>query len=98
MIKHIVMWKLKGEGVEKQQNIRTVQAALHTCQGVVPGMLKYEVGVDVGIDATPWDLALYSEFASREALAAYQQHPAHLAIKPIVGPLREQRVAVDYEG
>ena len=97
MIIHIVMWKLKGEGAEKQDNIRKVKAALETCKDIVPGMLKYEIGIDAGIDHAPWDIAVYSEFSSREALQAYQQHPTHLAIKPIVGAVREARGAVDYE-
>jgi quinol monooxygenase YgiN len=97
MIKHIVMWKLKGEDAEKQDNIKKVRAALESCRGIVPGMLKYEIGIDAGIDQAPWDLSVYSEFTNREALEAYQQHPAHLAIKPVIGPLRESRGAVDYE-
>jgi quinol monooxygenase YgiN len=98
MIKHIVMWKLKGEGAEKQANIAQARAALETCRGAVPGMVKYEIGVDIGSDSSPWDLVVNSEFTDRAALDAYQQHPKHLAIKPIIGPLRESRGAVDYEG
>jgi quinol monooxygenase YgiN len=92
-----VMWKLKGEGVEKRNNIAQVKAALETCQGIVSGMLRYEIGTDIGTDHAPWDIVVYSEFTSRDALQAYQQHPAHLAIKPVIGPLRESRGAVDYE-
>ena len=97
MIQHIVMWKLKGEGAEKQANIAVAKAALETCRGAVPGMLKYEIGVDIGSDSAPWDLVVNSEFTDRAALDAYQQHPKHVAIKPIIGPLRESRGAVDYE-
>lgn len=97
MIKHLVMWKLKGEGAEKQANIQTVLAALETCRDIVPGMLRYEIGVDIGSDHAPWDLAIYSEFTDRAALDAYQQHPTHVAVKPVIGPLRELRGAVDYE-
>lgn len=93
MIKHLVMWKLKEP---RQENIATVKAALETCAGIVPGMLKYEVGVDIGSDHSPWDVAIYSEFTDRAALEAYQQHPKHLAVKPIIGPLRETRGAVDF--
>jgi quinol monooxygenase YgiN len=97
MIKHIVMWKLKGHGAEKSAAIQRVTQALATCQGIVPGMLKYEIGCDIGSDHAPWDVAVYSEFINRAALEAYQQHPTHLAIKPIIGPLRESRGAVDFE-
>lgn len=60
-------------------------------------MLRYQVGIDVGADHAPWDIALYSQFTDRAALEVYQQHPKHLAIKPILAPLREGRAAVDYE-
>ena len=98
MIKHVVMWKLKGEGAEKAAAIQKVMATLATCKGIVPGMLKYEIGCDIGSDHAPWDVVVYSEFTDRAALEAYQNHPTHLAIKPVIGPLRESRGAVDYEG
>ncbi len=60
-------------------------------------MLRYEIGADIGVDSGPWDLALYSEFTDRAALAAYQNSAPHLAIKPIIGDAREIRAAVDYE-
>jgi quinol monooxygenase YgiN len=97
MLKHIVMWKLKGDAAAKQENLQKVKAALESCRDAVPGMLTYEIGIDIGTDSGPWDIALYSEFADRAALDAYQRHPKHLAIKPIIGPLRDNRAVVDYE-
>jgi len=94
MIKHIVLWKLKEP---KQRNAAAARAALETCRNAVPGILRYEVGDDIGVDAGPWDIALYSEFADRESLAAYQASPAHEAVKAVLGPIRESRAAVDYE-
>ena len=43
------------------------------------------------------DVALYSEFASWDALAAYQQHPAHLKVAGFVQEIRLERHVVDYE-
>jgi hypothetical protein len=97
MVKHIVMWKLKGDGALKRENIQNAKAALDTCRDLVPGMLKYEVGVDIGVDSGPWDLALYSEFSDRTALDAYQRHPRHVAVRSANAPLCEARSAVDFE-
>jgi quinol monooxygenase YgiN len=94
MLKHLVMWKVKEP---KTENIAKLSAALETCRGAVPGMITYEVGADIGVDAGPWDVALFSEFTGRAALDAYQQSAPHLAIKPLIGALREERAAVDYE-
>ena len=93
MIRHIVMWKLKPEPGARER----VKELLETCAFATPGMLKYEVGFDLGVDGAPWDVVLYSEFADRAALEAYQRHPAHLAIKPEIGKVRDSRAAVDYE-
>lgn len=94
MVKHLVMWKLKEP---KKENAAKVSAALETCRNAVPGMLRYEIGVDIGVDAGPWDIALYSEFTDRAALAAYQSSAPHLAIKATIGEAREARACVDYE-
>ena len=97
MVKHIVMFKVNGAGAVKAENASKVKTALETCLNVVPGMLKYEVGIDIGVDATPWDVALYSEFADRAALDAYQRHPTHVAAKTVIAQVRETRAAVDFE-
>jgi len=99
MIKHIVMWKLKeqAEGADRAANARKMKELLEACAGIVPGILKLEVGLaQPGLEAT-YDVVLYSEFASREALDAYQEHPQHQALKPFFGAVREGRQCMDYE-
>lgn len=99
MLKHIVMWKLKdqAEGADKATNARKMKALLDSCADLVPGMLKLEaVLAQPGLEAT-YDVVLYSEFASKTALDAYQDHPDHLAIKPFIGAIRESRQCMDYE-
>ena len=99
MIKHIVMWKLKteAEGNDKETNGKLMKQKLEAIANLVPGMLKLEVGFDLGLDASGYDVILYSEFENEAALAAYQQHPEHKAVFPFIGAVREERVAVDYE-
>ncbi|HZZ85576.1 MAG TPA: Dabb family protein [Anaeromyxobacteraceae bacterium] len=56
--------------------------------------------LEVGLNAVPsqgaFDVVLYSEFESAEALAAYQQHPEHERVADFVGRVRAERVLVDY--
>jgi hypothetical protein len=60
-------------------------------------MLKFEVALaQPGLEAT-YDVVLYSEFASKEALAAYAAHPTHQAVVPFIGAIREARQCMDYE-
>ena len=99
MLKHIVMWKLKdqAEGGDKATNARKMNELLDGCKNIVPGILKFEVALaQPGLEAT-YDVVLYSEFESKAALDAYQDHPDHVAIKPFIGAIREGRQCMDYE-
>jgi heme-degrading monooxygenase HmoA len=99
MIKHIVMWKLKehAEGADRAANAAEMKRKLDTCASLVPGTLKFEVALaQPGLEAT-YDVVLYSEFASKEALDAYADHPTHQAIKPFIGAVREERQCMDYQ-
>lgn len=99
MIKHIVMWKLKeqAEGADRATNAARMKTMLDACAGIVPGILKLETVVaQPGLEAT-YDVLLYSEFADKAALDAYQQHPQHVALKPFFGAVREARQCMDYE-
>jgi heme-degrading monooxygenase HmoA len=99
MIKHIVMWKLKdrAEGADRASNALEMKRRLDACANVVPGILKFEVMLaQPGLEAT-YDVVLYSEFADKEALAAYAAHPTHKAVAPFIGAIREARQCMDYE-
>jgi len=99
MLKHIVSWTLKdqAEGADKATNIQRMLEKLESCRGIVPGMRVFELSrATEGLDFTA-DIALYSEFDNREALAAYQVHPTHQAILPFVAAVRATRHCLDYE-
>ncbi|HMN21122.1 MAG TPA: Dabb family protein [Ottowia sp.] len=99
MIKHIVMWKFReqAEGADKAANLARAQALLHACADLVPGTLRLEVArAEPGLEAT-CDLVLYSEFADRTALDAYQEHPRHRAVKPFLRAVAQERQCMDYE-
>jgi heme-degrading monooxygenase HmoA len=99
MIKHIVMWKLKdqAEGADRAANANEMKRRLDACNGIVPGMRKFEVTLaQPGLEAT-CDIVLYSEFDSKEALEAYVKHPVHQAVVPFIGAVREARQCMDYE-
>lgn len=99
MIKHIVIWKLKdvARGNDRASNAGLIKDKLEALQGQIPGLLKIECGLDFSATAASGDLVLYSEFDSRESLAAYQVHPLHQAIVPSVAAAALERRVVDYE-
>jgi hypothetical protein len=99
MIKHIVIWRLKdsAHGNDKATNARLIKEKLEDLRNRIPGLLAIEVGIDFSATESSSDIVLYSEFSSREALDAYQAHPAHLAVMPFIGEERVERRVVDYE-
>ncbi|HEY0710618.1 MAG TPA: Dabb family protein [Polyangia bacterium] len=99
MIRHIVMFKLKdhAHGNPKAENIRIIKAQLEALRGVIPGLLRMDVGVDFSATETSADLVLDSDFSSREALDAYIVHPAHQAVAQFVAEARTERRLVDFE-
>lgn len=99
MLRHIVMWKLKeqAEGADKAANARKMKSMLDACAGLVPGIVRFETALaQPGLEAT-YDVVLYSEFESKAALDAYQEHPKHVALKPFFGAVRDARQCMDYE-
>lgn len=74
-----------------------IKSLLESLAGRIPGLLKIEVGLNFLDDVNASDVALYSEFADRRALAVYQDHPEHLAVKPLIGALTSERRVADYD-
>jgi len=92
MIKHIVMWKLRNKA-----DAEIIKDNLEALDGKIPGLLKVEVGIDFSDSKQSADVVLYSKLESREALAAYQIHPEHQAVIPLLKAAAVSRVVVDYE-
>jgi hypothetical protein len=98
MIKHIVMWNVRGDDLAaRARNISVLKAEFESLRGRVPGLLHLEVGVDDSRIDYACDVVLYTEFESREALAGYAGHPEHLRVKRALGDLRIARHQVDYD-
>lgn len=97
MVKHIVFWKLKEEanGNNKATNASLIKEKLEALSGQIDGLINIEVGIN--FLSGNYDVALYSELESREALDTYQNHPKHQAVLPFVREVVEDRKAVDYE-
>lgn len=97
MIRHIVMWNVRGDTPEeKAANIDQLQQSFQSLKGLIPGLLSLEIGVDVSHIDYACDVVLFSEFESREALDSYAHHPEHLRVKRELGAMRTARHQVDY--
>ena len=97
VIKHIVMWDVRGETSEqKQEAASLVQASFEQLRGQVPGLMHLEVGIDFSNESHACDVVLYSEFKDRASLDAYARDPAHLKVRRELEGVRIARHQVDY--
>jgi hypothetical protein len=96
-IRHIVMWRLRGETAEERTAARLkVKDAFEGLKGLIKGLNYIEVGLDTSDVDYACDVVLVSEFADSAALKAYANHPEHLRVREELGDLRVGRFQVDY--
>lgn len=94
MIRHIVMTRIREE---YKDEIPWIVESYYGMKGKVEGLLEVEAGADFLHSERSYDVALITVFESREALDAYQKHPAHLPIKKRIHEIRCGTAACDYE-
>ena len=92
MIRHVVMWKFRAGEAEKMQEFLTRLQAL---DGVIPEILRSEVGVNV--KEGNYDACLIADFENMETLEKYKNDPRHVEVSKLCKSIREDRVAVDFE-
>jgi len=92
VIRHIVFFTAPAEELEK------VRAGLSILTAI-PHARLLEIGTNLKTDqlGTDVDLVVYGEFDDEAALAAYKAHPDYQRSIDLVRPLREMRMAADYE-
>lgn len=94
MIRHIVFFTAKDKA-----DIDRMRQGLLTLKDI-PTARHFEIGINGRHDALSpdaVDLIVYAEFDGPEQLAAYKAHPLYQKSIELVRPLRDQRVAADYE-
>jgi quinol monooxygenase YgiN len=99
MVKHIVMWHVEENAAQGAGpvNATRVKRALEAMNGLIPGLIRLEVGIGFQSTDNSSEIVLYSEFDSRESLERYRDHPTHVAVVPIVRSVCTERRVVDYE-
>lgn len=97
-IVHVVAWRLAGPTPEaRRQQADAVVAAVEATRGRIPGLVALDVGRNLVDAADAWDVGAVMVFRSRADLDAYRDHPAHLALRAVVAPLRSARGQFDIE-
>lgn len=96
MVKHIVMFKLKGDRSVRLAAAEAFRDALMALPAQIPCLESMEVGINVN-PAESWDVVLTAVVPSIDDVTVYALHPAHVAAAAIIAPVKESRACVDYE-
>lgn len=93
---HVVSWRVhSGPRDERLRRAQAVVDAVEATRGQIPGLLSLDAGINLVPSTDAWDVGAVMVFRSMADLDAYQNHPAHLALKATVGPLRSARSHFD---
>ncbi|WP_274424539.1 Dabb family protein [Chelativorans sp. YIM 93263] len=93
MIRHIVFFSAR-----ERENVLRIADELNAL-GQIPHSDFFEVGLNRRIDQLSGevDVVVYGEFRDQAALDAYKAHPIYEETIKRVRPLRELRVAADFD-
>jgi len=94
MLRHYVFLKYRDE--TSDGHIAAFCEGMLALRGTIGEIRHLEIGRDELHDARSWDLVLIMEFASVDALRAYQRHPRHLALMAFNDPFVENVASVDF--
>ncbi len=94
MIKHVVFFKLKDNS---QENKKIVQNRLLQMKDEIWVLQNIEVGVNFTESPRAYDIALLTDFKTKEDLDIYQEHPYHVEIKEFLQEVSIDSKVVDFK-
>jgi hypothetical protein len=94
MLQHYVFLKFRED--TSDGHVAAFCERMLGLRGGIGGILRLEIGRDELHDARNWDVVLIMEFASVDALRAYQRHPQHLAVMAFNAPFVADVASVDF--
>lgn len=96
MVKHIVMFRLKGSADERLRVAGEFKKALEGLPQIIEELESIEVGINSN-PAESWDVVLTALLPTMADVAVYAAHPAHVAAAALLGEHKDMRACVDYE-
>ena len=94
MLRHYVFLKYRENTDEG--HIAAFCARMLALPGAIEAIQHLEIGRDELRDTRSWDVVLIMQFASVDALRAYQRHPEHLSVTAFNDPFVANVASVDF--
>jgi len=94
MLRHYVF--LKYRDGTSDEHVAAFCERMLALRATIPGIEHLEIGRDELHDARSWDLVLIMEFATLDALRAYQRHPQHVEVMAFNAPFVANLGSVDF--
>jgi len=97
MIKHIVFWKIKGEGqsAEKERVFQEFTKKTEYLKTIIPQIISAQVGLNKNPDG--YHVCIDSIFQDMESLSVYIDHPEHLKVRKYMDAVTDGKTVFDYE-
>lgn len=96
MIKHIVMFRIKGKGEIKKQNTLMFKDKLDELKNKIQVVKYLETGINISKSPSSFDLILTTHHESENELEIYRKHPDHQKILGIMKNIVSEIAVVDY--
>lgn len=97
MVKHMIIWKLKDEIVDKEKRAMEIKDALEGLNGKIEGLIEMKILTEK-FSSSAGDIMMDSTFKDKDALKYYQNHSLHKEIaNNLVRPSVELRLSFDYQ-
>lgn len=94
MVKHIVFFKLENPS---EENKKSLQSKIIAMKGKIDYLIDIDSGVNFSPEERAYDVALLSDFSSKEDLKRYATDPIHLEVIAHAKSLNVVTKVVDYE-
>ena len=96
MVKHIILWKLKGDVSDPAAAKTEAKSRRESLVGPIPGLVSLTVQTN-GLSSSTADMMLDSTFTDAAALDVYRDHPLHLEAAGFVSSVVDVRLCLDFE-
>ena len=96
MVKHIVMFRIKGNAETKKQNTHMFKDKLDELKNKIPEVKYLDTGINVSESPSSFDLVLTTHFDTSSDLDIYRNHPDHQKVVGIIKEIVNEVAVVDY--